>query len=42
MSASWPTGTALEMMGGHRVELEALARPHTAPAGEVRQAKALL
>src|SRR5712691_3839315 len=33
---------ALEMTGGQRVELEGLARSHTAPAREVRQAKALL
>jgi hypothetical protein len=33
---------ALEMTGGQRVELERLARSHTAPAREVRQAKALL
>ena len=32
---------ALEMTGGQRVELEGLARSHTAPAREVRQAKAL-
>src|SRR5438552_15013043 len=32
----------LEMAGVHRVELEGLARSHTAPALEVRQAKALL
>ncbi len=30
------------MTGGQRVELEGLARSHTAPAREVRQAKALL
>ena len=33
---------ALEMTGGQRAELEGLARSHTAPAREVRQAKALL
>src|SRR6266545_1424823 len=33
---------ALEMTGGQRVELEGLARSHTAPAREVRQAEALL
>ena len=33
---------ALEMTGGQRVELERLARSHTAPARDVRQAKALL
>ena len=33
---------ALEMTGGQRAELERLARSHTAPAREVRQAKALL
>src|SRR2546427_5007113 len=33
---------ALEMPGGQRAELERLARSHTAPAREVRQAKALL
>jgi len=33
---------AWEMTGGQRVELEGLARSHTAPAREVRQAKALL
>ena len=33
---------ALEMTGGQGVELEGLARSHTAPAREVRQAKALL
>jgi transposase len=33
---------ALEMTGGQRVELQGLARSHTAPAREVRQAKALL
>ena len=33
---------ALEMTGGQRVELERLARSHTAPTREVRQAKALL
>src|SRR5712691_3465280 len=33
---------ALEMTGGQRVELEGPARSHTAPAREVRQAKALL
>src|SRR5713226_1334043 len=33
---------ALEMTGGQRVELEGLARLHTAPAREVRQAKASL
>src|SRR5450755_364369 len=32
----------LEMTGGQRAELERLARSHTAPAREVRQAKALL
>src|SRR5438445_2356389 len=35
-------GLALEMTGGQRAELERLARSHTAPAPEVRQAKALL
>jgi len=33
---------AWEMTGGQRAELERLARSHTAPAREVRQAKALL
>jgi hypothetical protein len=33
---------ALEMTGGQRAELEGLARSHTAPAREVRQANALL
>ena len=33
---------ALEMTGGQRAALERLARSHTAPAREVRQAKALL
>ena len=33
---------ALETTGGQRAELERLARSHTAPAQEVRQAKALL
>ena len=33
---------ALEMTGGQRAELERLARSHTAPAREVRQAKASL
>ena len=33
---------ALEMTAGQRAELERLARSHTAPAREVRQAKALL
>ena len=33
---------ALEMTDGQRAELERLARSHTAPAREVRQAKALL
>src|SRR5438876_7182872 len=33
---------ALETPGGQGVELEGLARSHTAPAREVRQAKALL
>jgi L-asparaginase II len=33
---------ALEMTGGQRAELARLARSHTAPAREVRQAKALL
>ena len=33
---------ALEMTGGQRAELERLARSRTAPAREVRQAKALL
>src|SRR3984893_9292931 len=33
---------ALEMTGGQRAELEGLARSHTAPAREVRQAKALM
>jgi transposase len=33
---------ALEMTGGRRAELERLARSHTAPARDVRQAKALL
>src|SRR2546422_8032469 len=33
---------ALEMTGGQRAELERLARSHTAPVREVRQAKALL
>jgi hypothetical protein len=32
---------ALEMTGGQRADLERLARSHTAPAREVRQAKAL-
>jgi hypothetical protein len=32
----------LEMTGGLRAELERLARSHTVPAREVRQAKALL
>src|SRR3984893_778024 len=32
----------LEMTGGQRVELEGLARSRTAPAGELRQAQALL
>jgi len=33
---------ALEMTGGQRAALERLARSHTAPAREVRQAKVLL
>ncbi|MGH3904351.1 MAG: helix-turn-helix domain-containing protein, partial [Pseudonocardiaceae bacterium] len=33
---------ALAMTGGQRAELERLARSHTAPARDVRQAKALL
>src|SRR5258708_38201937 len=33
---------ALEMTGGQRVELEGLARSHTAPARDARQAEALL
>jgi len=33
---------ALEMTGGQRAVVERLARSHTAPAREVRQAKALL
>ena len=33
---------ALEMTGGQRGELERVARSHTAPAPEVRHAKALL
>jgi hypothetical protein len=33
---------ALEMTGGQRAELERLARSHTAPAREVRQAKAVV
>jgi hypothetical protein len=33
---------ALEMTGGQRAEVERLARSHTAPAREVRQAKPLL
>jgi hypothetical protein len=32
---------ALEMADGQRVELERLTRSHTAPARDVRQAKAL-
>jgi hypothetical protein len=33
---------ALEMTGGQRAELERLARSHTVPARDVRQAKAFV